>query len=84
MDRNPLNRASGRNAAQFIDTQYADFIEDPLSVVGRVYAQFGLNLSDRAIRAMTAFSAANQQGKHGRLTVDQQLRSMPVIQKVSA
>jgi len=63
-------RASGRNAARFLDTHYADFTRDPMSIVRQVYAHFGLDLGDRAVAAMIAFNAANQQGKHGRHVYD--------------
>lgn len=58
-------RASGKHEDQFIDTQYADFMADPMAIVRSVYRHFGLDLTADAVAAMANFSAANAQGKHG-------------------
>jgi hypothetical protein len=48
--------------AQFYDLDYFEFIKDPISVVDKVYARFGIELTDAARDAMTAMHAESQKG----------------------
>lgn len=66
IDRLLAVRASGRHADRIMDSQYQDFIKDPMQVVRAVYARFGMPLTDEAVTAMAKFMADNQQGKHGK------------------
>jgi hypothetical protein len=51
--------------ARFIDVGHDEFVEDPLGVARRIYAQFGLPLPAAAQSALVAHVAANPKGKHG-------------------
>ena len=59
-------RASGRvNPARILDVRYAEFMQDPIAMIGRIYGHFGLTFSAEAERRMRQFLAENPQGKHG-------------------
>ena len=47
------------NPEQFIDIDYRDFVADSIGTVEKVYAQFGLEFSDEARRAVTAAHEAS-------------------------
>lgn len=66
IDRLLAVRASGRHADRIMDSQYQDFITDPMQVVRQVYVRFGMPLTDAAVASMATFMADNQQGKHGK------------------
>lgn len=66
IDRLLAVRASGRHDDRIMDSQYQDFVADPMQVVRSVYARFGIPLADEAISAMEGFMAGNEQGKHGK------------------
>jgi hypothetical protein len=56
----------GGRADAIVDSLYVDFIRNPLAVVRAIYDGFGMTLSDKALAAMQAFMADNQQNKHGK------------------
>lgn len=51
--------------ARFFDVHYRELTKDPIAMVGRIYAHFGLHLGGEAERRMRSFLAANPQHKHG-------------------
>ena len=59
--------AARRNAdpKRFFDVDFRDVDADAFGVVRRLYAHFGLPLSDEAERAMRRHCAENPRGKHG-------------------
>ena len=62
-------RRSGEvDDARFFDMHFADLLRDPVAMAGRIYAHFGLELSDEAEGRMRRFLAENPQGKHGKHT----------------
>lgn len=65
IDRLLAFRAADPRAGRMFDSQYADFIRDPMAVVESLYARFGMSLSAAARAAMAGFLAENAQGKHG-------------------
>ena len=50
---------------QFFDLHFRDVVSDPAGAVTRMYAHFGIDMSDEADRRMRAWHTANPQGKHG-------------------
>lgn len=48
--------------AQFYDLDYFEFIKDPISVVEKVYRQFGIDFTDAARESMTTMHAESQKG----------------------
>jgi hypothetical protein len=66
IDRLLVARAAGQHNDRIMDSQYQDFIADPMQVVRSVYARFNIPLTDTAVAAMGRFMAENQQGKHGK------------------
>jgi hypothetical protein len=52
-------------AQRFVDVQFDDLNRDPLAVVQKIYAHFGLALGDEARARMAAFLAGNPREKHG-------------------
>jgi hypothetical protein len=48
--------------AQFYDLDYFEFIKDPISVVEKVYQQFGIEFTDAARDSMTTMHAESQKG----------------------
>lgn len=52
-------------AGQFFDVHYRDIVNDPVTVIGRVYSYFGIPLSDEARRRMQAFVARKPRGEFG-------------------
>ncbi len=54
-----------RGAAQFFDLQFREVLGDPVGAVRRMYAHFGVELTDTAERSMRRWHADNPQGKHG-------------------
>ncbi len=57
--------ARPERAKQFLDLQYAEIVSDPLGCVRRVYAHFGLRLTDAAEARMRAHLAAHPRDAHG-------------------
>ncbi|MCE2390200.1 MAG: sulfotransferase [Proteobacteria bacterium] len=60
-----LDARRGHDPAQFYDLQFHDFQRDPLECIRKIYAQFGLDLSDEAERRIQAWRDANPPGAHG-------------------
>ena len=59
-------RRSGRVAAdRFVDVHYHDLVRDPLGVARRIYAHFGIPLTEIAETRMRRFLANNPKDKHG-------------------
>jgi hypothetical protein len=54
-----------RLADRFVDVQFGELTGDALGVVERIYAHFGLALSDEARSRMQRFIAENPREKHG-------------------
>jgi len=52
-------------ADRFVDVQFGELMRDPLEVVQRIYANFGLALGDEARARMQRFLADNPREKHG-------------------
>jgi hypothetical protein len=52
----------------FFDMHFSDLLRDPVAMVGRIYAHFGLELGAEAESRMRGFLADNPQGKHGKHT----------------
>ncbi|MBJ7337689.1 sulfotransferase [Mycolicibacterium sp.] len=48
--------------AQFYDLDYFELIKDPLAVVEKIYARFGIDFTDAAREAMVASHAASKEG----------------------
>lgn len=60
------SEARGRwDASQWFDLQYAEFHQDPVSAVERLYQYFGLELRPVARRRMETWMQDNPQHKHG-------------------
>jgi len=58
--------ARDRSESQrFIDVRFADFVEDSMSVIQKVYDHFELPLGDAAEQAMRDHVSSNPKGKHG-------------------
>jgi hypothetical protein len=52
-------------AEQFFDVQFDDVAKDPIAVIERIYAHFGIAFSDAIRQRMQAYVAANPRGKYG-------------------
>jgi hypothetical protein len=52
-------------AERFVDVQFGDLNRDPLAVVQKIYAHFGLALGNHARARMEAFLGVNPREKHG-------------------
>jgi hypothetical protein len=52
-------------ASQTFDVHFRDLMADPVAMVGRIYAHFGMALSPEAERRMRRFLAENPSDKHG-------------------
>ena len=50
----------------FVDCSQQELVDDPMAVVRRVYAHFGLEMDEAAQKAFIAHIEANPKGKHGR------------------
>lgn len=50
---------------QFFDVKMSEIVEDPLSVVRRMYDHFGYALTDEVEAKMVSFMEENPRGKHG-------------------
>lgn len=67
IDRAYRDRDAGvAPASQFFDVRYKDLVRDPLGTVRRLYAHYGLTLTDAAADRMQRFLLANPQGRDGR------------------
>jgi hypothetical protein len=51
--------------SRFFDVHYRDSMQDPVAMVGRIYAHFGIPFSEEVERRMREFLAANPKDKHG-------------------
>jgi hypothetical protein len=52
-------------SGQFFDAHFEDTLADPVSLLRRAYAHFGLHLTDAASERMQAFLARNPRGSRG-------------------
>jgi hypothetical protein len=60
-------RESGQvDESCFFDMHFAELVKDPIAVVGRIYAHFGLELGAEVEERMRRFLVENPQGKHGK------------------
>jgi hypothetical protein len=50
---------------RFIDIRFADFVDDSMSVIHKIYNHFELGLDSSAESSMADYLAANPKGKHG-------------------
>lgn len=57
-------------AELFVDCSQREFVDDPMTVVAKVYEAFGLSLGDESRAAMQSHVDANPKGKHGRHEYD--------------
>jgi hypothetical protein len=64
-DRTQATRARHPEAA-FLDVDYADLLEDPLTVLRTIYGFDGMELTPDIEAHFAAYLAGNAQGKHGR------------------
>ncbi len=62
-DATAVRRAHDSRLA--FDLHFREIVADPVGAIARLYANFGLELTDEAARRMRAWHAANPQGKHG-------------------
>jgi len=51
---------------QFFDAPFADIVADPVGLLARAYAHFGIELSDESAARMHAFMEANPRGSKGK------------------
>ena len=66
LDRSVTAREDGTvPAEQVVDTQFADFMADPLGTVRTIYDRFGLELTPEAERRMRAFMDSHPADRHG-------------------
>ncbi len=66
LDRAVESRQRHRDAGdQFFDAYFEDTLADPVDLLRRAYAHFGLELGDEAETRMRAFLAANPRGSRG-------------------
>lgn len=54
----------------FVDMSQREFVDDPMSVVQRVYAAFDMELAEESRAALQAHIDANPKGKHGKHEYD--------------
>ncbi len=54
----------------FVDMSQREFVDDPMSVVRRVYAAFNMELAEESRAALQAHIDANPKGKHGKHEYD--------------
>jgi hypothetical protein len=59
-------RDDPRYSDRFIDVQYRDLEADPIAQVARVYAHAGMDFTPAVERKVTAWSANNRKGAHGK------------------
>ena len=52
--------------ARVVDVSHDEFVNDALGVAKRIYAHFGLPLTEAALAAFARHAAANPRAKHGR------------------
>jgi hypothetical protein len=53
-------------ADRFVDVKYTDLVAEPVNVVGRVYRQLGLSLSEEAAERMRTLAASRRRYNGGR------------------
>ncbi len=60
-------RESGRISDEnIIDVSFYEFMDSPIVQIERIYAQFGLDLTDATRQVMNAYITENSQAQHGR------------------
>ncbi|HAV08586.1 MAG TPA: sulfotransferase, partial [Rhodobacteraceae bacterium] len=47
------------------DVKYTDLIADPLATARRVYAHFGLDMTEETVAGLSSYQKRNPKGKHG-------------------
>lgn len=60
-----LDRQRDSDPKRYLDVHYLDLVRDPMAMVHRIYAHFGMQLSEEAHRRMEAFLGRNPKGRHG-------------------
>jgi hypothetical protein len=58
-------KALGERSEQFFDVRFEEVTKDPVALIGRIYAHFGLTLSDRALERMECYVRSHPRGEHG-------------------
>lgn len=61
-----MTLARERHPDRCLDILYKEMVADPLGTVRRIYAHYGLQLSEETHDAMRSWLAENPQGKHGK------------------
>lgn len=56
--------------ARFFDLHFREVQSDPVGAVRRIYAHFGIEMTEEGERAMSAWRAANPPGRYGRHMYD--------------
>jgi hypothetical protein len=59
-------RKTYEHPEQFVDVQYNDIVEDPISIVRNIYHQFNMPYTMEFEDRMKRWIEDNRQGKHGR------------------
>jgi hypothetical protein len=65
LERGMDSRERLNREAQFFDVYFDRFMADPFETISGIYAQFGMDLSPRALDAMRLHLAENPREKHG-------------------
>jgi len=66
LDRSVTARENGTvRADRVVDSQFADFMDEPLATIGRIYALLGLELTSEADARMRAFLDHNPRDRYG-------------------
>jgi hypothetical protein len=61
-----VRQSSAIPSERFLDVHYPDLLKDPVATVRRVYAHFGLRLTEETVRRIGRHLADNAQDRHGR------------------
>jgi len=63
-----IARSTAAHAAhpgKIFDVKYTDLIADPLATARRVYAHFGLDMTEETVAGLSSYQKRNPKGKHG-------------------
>jgi hypothetical protein len=52
-------------AANIADSRYQDLMDDPIDCISRIYAHFGMTLSEQAMKCMQEYLRNKPKGKFG-------------------
>lgn len=72
------------HAEQVVDVQFSELLDDPFEVIGRIYDQFGMDLTEEAEMRMRAFHADQPHaapGAHRYTFADTQLEEGPLRER---